>query len=92
MKKLKLNLQQFEGAEVLTRSQLKKVIGGGGGSGGPCYYTCPTTEYYADGSSNTYNIEVSSENPQGYIDNFCESTVNHGHAVSCSGSCGSGCK
>jgi hypothetical protein len=40
MKKLKLNLQQFEGAEVLTRSQLKKVLGGGGGdgtgSGGNC--------------------------------------------------------
>lgn len=35
MKKLKLNLQHFEGAEVLTRSQLKKVLGGddGGGSG-----------------------------------------------------------
>ena len=40
MKKLKLNLQQFDGAEVLTRNQLKKVLGGGGGggtgSGGPC--------------------------------------------------------
>ena len=42
MKKLKLNLQQFEGAEVLTRSQLKKVLGGDGGSG-PCpvgYFWC----------------------------------------------------
>ena len=28
MKKLKLNLQQFPGAEVLTRSQLKNVLGG----------------------------------------------------------------
>jgi hypothetical protein len=28
MKKLKLNLQQFEGAEVLTRNQLKKILGG----------------------------------------------------------------
>ena len=28
MKKLKLNLQQLEGAEVLTRSQLKNVFGG----------------------------------------------------------------
>ena len=34
MKKLKLNLQQFEGAEVLTRSQLKQIMGGEGGSGG----------------------------------------------------------
>jgi natural product precursor len=37
MKKLKLNLQQFEGAEVLTRSQLKKIMGGDdSGSGGDC--------------------------------------------------------
>ena len=33
MKKLKLNLQQFEGAELLTRSQLKKVLGGDDGGG-----------------------------------------------------------
>lgn len=36
MKKLKLNLQQFQGAEILTRSQLKKVLGGEGGSDVPC--------------------------------------------------------
>lgn len=36
MKKLKLNLQQFEGAEVLTRSQLKQILGGDDGSGGGC--------------------------------------------------------
>jgi natural product precursor len=36
MKKLKLNLQQFEGAEVLTRSQLKKILGGDTGSGDGC--------------------------------------------------------
>ena len=36
MKKLKLNLQQFEGAELLTRSQLKKVLGGDGGSDELC--------------------------------------------------------
>ena len=34
MKKLKLNLQRFEGAEVLTRSQLKQILGGDGSSGG----------------------------------------------------------
>jgi hypothetical protein len=33
MKKLKLNLSQMKGAEVLTREQLKKVTGGSGGSG-----------------------------------------------------------
>lgn len=39
MKKLKLNLQDLN-AEVLTRSQLKQILGGddgsGGGSGGNC--------------------------------------------------------
>ena len=30
MKKLKLNLRRFEGAEVLTRNQLKNVLGGSG--------------------------------------------------------------
>ena len=39
MKKLKLNLQQIDSAEVLTRSQLKKVLGGLSGSN-----TCPTGE------------------------------------------------
>jgi hypothetical protein len=53
MKKLKLNLQQFEGAEVLTRSQLKKVMGGDGGSGGGCDAgTCQwgTNCFYQSGS------------------------------------------
>jgi len=40
MKKLKLSLLDKEGAEVLTREQLKKIKGGGPGSGGgsdsPC--------------------------------------------------------
>ena len=41
MKKLKLSLQNFEGAEVLTREQLKNVMGGSGwgGSGGGCFFT-----------------------------------------------------
>lgn len=34
MKKLKLDLQRFEEAEVLTREQLKMVMGGDGGSDG----------------------------------------------------------
>lgn len=33
MKKLKLNFQNIEGALVLTREQLKTVMGGSGGSG-----------------------------------------------------------
>lgn len=30
MKKLKLNLQNIEGAEILTKAQLKNVLGGNG--------------------------------------------------------------
>lgn len=43
MKKLKLSLQNIEGAEVLTRAQLKKVLGGNedDGSGGKkCSDSC----------------------------------------------------
>jgi hypothetical protein len=37
MKKLKLNLSNMEGVEVLSREQLKKVMGGdSGGSGNVC--------------------------------------------------------
>ena len=53
MKKLKLSLQNIEGVEVLTRAQLKMVMGGDGGSGaGECTNdrdcgtqtkTCPDT-------------------------------------------------
>ncbi|MGJ7033830.1 hypothetical protein GGU45_004348 [Niabella hirudinis] len=41
MKKLKLNFQNIEGAQVLTRDQLKNVLGGSGwgGSGGGCFFT-----------------------------------------------------
>lgn len=39
MKKLKLNLSNLEGAEVLTREQLKKVMGGSG-SGDLCPSNC----------------------------------------------------
>ncbi|MGN6495645.1 MAG: hypothetical protein ACTHLE_26885 [Agriterribacter sp.] len=34
MKKLKLKLQNIEGAEMLSREQLKSVMGGSGGGGG----------------------------------------------------------
>jgi len=40
MKKLKLDFQQLN-AEVLTRSQLKQILGGVDGSGGTgCYMCC----------------------------------------------------
>ena len=36
MKKLKLDFQHLGSAEVLTRSQLKQIMGGDGGSGDGC--------------------------------------------------------
>ena len=59
----KLNLQQLDGVEVLTRSQLKQILGGDGSSGGTCAY------YYPNGSASggpvvTYN--VSSQDAQDY--------------------------
>lgn len=54
MKKLKLQTLQFGAKEVLTRDQLKKIMGGSGsgsGSGaGQCYYSCT---YTLNGSTQT---------------------------------------
>mgnify|MGYP007126786772 FL=1 len=54
MKKLKLRLQNIEGAEVLSREQLKKVMGGDfGGSGGPnCTSSC-TSDSDCSGGDNS---------------------------------------
>ncbi len=56
MKKLKLSLQNIEGAEVLTREQLKKVTGGSDGSGDCATWNCECFDmpgtwsgYYCDG-------------------------------------------
>ncbi|PTS91597.1 hypothetical protein DBR11_28690 [Pedobacter sp. HMWF019] len=41
MKKMSLNAFAIQNGEVLTRSQLKKVLGGSGsGNGGPCDNEC----------------------------------------------------
>lgn len=47
MKKLKLDLSSFSNIEVVSREQLKKIMGGdgSGGSGGPgnsCFVSCGT--------------------------------------------------
>lgn len=39
MKKLKLDQQKFAGAEVLSRAQLRKVMGGNGSGPGNCTWT-----------------------------------------------------
>lgn len=42
MKKLKLDQQKFAEGEVLTRTQLKKVMGGNFGGSGECDDECST--------------------------------------------------
>lgn len=43
MKKLKLNIKNFTGAEVLSRTQLKKIMGGNfNGSANLCENECDT--------------------------------------------------
>ncbi len=52
MKKLKLGLANLEGAEVLTRQQLKMVMGGSGDGGGDSCSTmckCPNGYIVRDG-------------------------------------------
>ena len=66
MKKLKLNLANMPGTEVLTREQLKTILGGqsgsgpgtpGGDNGNPCPDNCTTychlKDGYAQGSRGT---------------------------------------
>lgn len=50
MKKLKLDQQKFAGAEVLSRAQLRKVMGGNGSFGGDdCDSTCSSDSECGDG-------------------------------------------
>ena len=57
MKKLKLNELNLGNAEVLTREELKKVLGGmGSGSGGTnCTDSCETDSDCNGGSENSCN-------------------------------------
>jgi hypothetical protein len=52
MKKLKLSLQNFEGSEMLTRAQLKKVTGGDVGGSSICANEMEVC--YTDGSGYQY--------------------------------------
>jgi hypothetical protein len=58
MKKLKLNALQLGATEVLTRAQLKNVLGGDGSGdeGGPCLTTaCSLTVQNSDGTYSTFS-------------------------------------
>jgi hypothetical protein len=51
MKKLKLDSVVFDFDKILTRDQLRNVIGGSGGAAGSCSTTCECPKNgYADGS------------------------------------------
>ena len=54
MKKLKLSFQQLDNTEILSREQLKKVLGGVDGSGSMCNVYCGTgTGVTCSGQCNT---------------------------------------
>lgn len=72
MKKLKLNLQQFPGAEVLTRSQLKNVLGG---------HATNTTGHACYGSQTTCTYQ---ESGTGEVTGTC-STNSTGHCICSNG-------
>ena len=85
MKKLKLNLEHLQNAEVLTRSQLKQILGGDGGSGGiGCQTKCSGYEWNPKTLRYDYGTSTCSYTPPiGGLPGSCDCpyTVN---ATSCS--------
>ena len=83
MKKLKLDFQHLRNAEVLTRSQLKQIMGGDGGSGGKCYLVQgegrSSCWYSTSGNADSLCNRV-------YPNDTCISTLANGN-----GECGEGC-
>lgn len=87
MKKLKLNLQNMEGAEVLTREQLKMVMGGDVGSGGNGTGANCTSECYG-----AWDPETNTKPILGFVDipecndtyrGACRSSYPDAHGASC---------
>ncbi len=87
MKKLKLKALELGSSELLQREQLRKIIGGGYEDGRPCYYNCQMLEVYANGTSSSYTVEISSVDTDSYARNYATSVVKSGYAKSCSYSC-----
>jgi hypothetical protein len=73
MKKLKLDFQHLGNAEVLTRSQLKQIMGGDGGSGGGGGGMCWITTYDQNNNKNEAYAIFTSEN--------CGSSTANSHCV-----------
>jgi len=72
MKKLKLKALELGASEVLTREQLKNVLGGdgsGGGSGGSCF---GTYFYSGDNGCEYVTCHLPGANPG---DCFCQVTI-----------------
>lgn len=89
MKKLKLTLSNMEGAEILTREQLKKIVGGdgsGGGSGGLAICiancTCPPGYRPKDARATGYTITVDCTGVCGAQDNVGVTCSKNGETVS----------
>jgi len=61
MKKLKLNASAFQNGEVLTRSQLKKVLGGTGSGTDDCKSECSSDHACSSGTCTAYHCETGGE-------------------------------
>lgn len=86
MKKLKLKLQNFTGTEMLTREQLKTVMGGSdnGGSGTKCSTgPCTLTIQGSNGAYTTLNGTCASGNDAGFdpfdLGRYCYCSTSIGH-------------
>ncbi|WP_316838294.1 hypothetical protein [Pedobacter nutrimenti] len=84
MKKLKLNKAAFAGAEVLSRAQLKKVIGG---TGGTCTMTY-TTPNNSSSQTVSYSVGGTCAEQSSSMKKMCVDNITVGLFASCKYDCG----
>lgn len=89
MKKLQLKMQELNNPVVLTREQLKNVLGGDP----PVttkYYDCDIVEKDSSGTvTGSYTLQVSGlpEAIQPHADGYCAGVVSNHYAASCTACC-----
>jgi hypothetical protein len=90
MKKLKLDLRNFENIEVLTRNQLKNVIGGSGGTGGGTSGTCIQWYYFPSNPirhTSTFTVSGTCGQQSAGMNSLCVSLIDNGIVSRCGYDC-----
>ncbi|MBS1917694.1 MAG: TIGR04149 family rSAM-modified RiPP [Bacteroidetes bacterium] len=82
MKKLKLKALEFNAEQVLTREQLKNILGGDGGSGN-CTCTCTGGKFSGDSWTYDNGSQPPGHIQQNDVDSYCG--VVAGVTASCTG-------